>query len=198
MNHSITGPAALAAGMLVLLASQPAVAQGPNWTWIDAAYQQVDFDDVDEEADVLGLDGSWAATERVHVFTGYRNGDVDTRFGALDVDELELGIGVNPQLTETVDLYGRVGWATAEIDLGGFDDVDDDGFTLAAGLRAMVLPRWELNGGLRHVDLGDDDTELTLGTVYNFTPRVAVTGDVAFGDDATTWGIGVRFYPDRR
>ncbi|MEE4380433.1 MAG: outer membrane beta-barrel protein [Pseudomonadales bacterium] len=198
MNHRITGRAALAAGMLGLLAAQPALADGPNWTWIDAAYQQVDFDDVDEEADVLNLDGSWAATELVHVFAGYRNGEVDTRFGDIDVDELELGIGVNPQLTETVDLYGRIGWATAEIDFGGFDDVDDDGFTLAAGLRAMVLPRWELNGGMRYVDIGDDDTELTLGTVYNFTPRFAVTGDVAFADEATTWGIGVRFYPDRR
>ncbi|MEE4361585.1 MAG: outer membrane beta-barrel protein [Pseudomonadales bacterium] len=190
--------ALVASAALLGATSQATAAEGPDWTFVDFGYQYVDFDDFDEEADVLRLGGSYAASDLVHVFAGYRDGSIDTNFGDIDISEFDLGIGVNPQLSDTVDLFGRIGWATADVDFDGFGDADDDGFTVQAGVRAMVTPQWEINGGIRYVDLGDDETELGIGTVYTVSDIVAITGDLGFSNDRTTFGIGVRIYPRRR
>jgi hypothetical protein len=46
-----------------------------------------------------------------------------------------------------------------------------------------------------YVDLSDsgDDTTLDLGARWFFTPQFAVGLEGSFGDDASTYGVGVRW-----
>ncbi len=77
-----------------------------------------------------------------------------------------------------------------------FNSQDDDGYAIRAGIRAMLTPQFELNGGGSYVDVSDDDTALYVGAVYSFTDMFAVTGNVSVGDNATAYGVGLRLYFD--
>jgi hypothetical protein len=167
--------------------------QGPKWTYLEANYTYVDFDDFDADGDLFGVSGSLAVTDLFHLFASYDTGEIspDGPFNIdLDVDQFVLGGGINYPLSDTVDLVGQVGWVHAEV-----EDLDDDGVGLFGGVRAMVTPQLELNGGVGYVDVGDsDDTSLSLGLVYSFTDMFAVSADVSFGDEVTSYGVGLRFY----
>jgi hypothetical protein len=180
-------------GLLVgasLLAGVCLADEGPKYTYIEGGYSRLDIDDFDGDGDIFGAKGSVALTDMLHLVGSYEAGEVED----VDLVGAFFGLGVNIALNETVDFVAQAGVAHQEIEFGQFDE-DDQGLGANAGVRAMLTPVFELNGGVRYVDVGDDDeTSVFGGAVYNFTDMFAGTAGVEIGDDATRYGIGVRLY----
>ncbi|MGA1370492.1 MAG: outer membrane beta-barrel protein [Pseudomonadales bacterium] len=185
--------------LLVILGCPIAWADdGPGYTYIDLGYIRTDIDDLDENLDSLGLAASVAMTENFYLFADYEDGSAEIGNIDIDANTFDAGLGVNLALTDTVDLFGEASYVRAELEAGEFGDVDESGYGLSAGLRAMVLPQLELNAGLSYVDIdGLDDTSIDVGAVWRFTDVIALILGASFADDANSYGAGVRFYFDR-
>jgi hypothetical protein len=192
--------------LAALVASISLAAEGPRYTYGEIGYVNFDFDDfsgIGADGDGFNVGGSVAIADMVHLFASYTDGDIDIDidnfgFGEISVDytELSAGIGINYSVSETVDLVGRLSYVDVEAEAFGYSE-DENGYGLGAGVRAMVTPEFELNGGIAYADLGgdyDSDTALLLGAVYNFTEMFAATAGVSFADDVTQYGIGARVY----
>jgi Outer membrane protein beta-barrel domain len=168
--------------------SGAALAEDFDYSFVQASYGQVEFDDVDVDGDALGIGGSFALSERFHVFGSYETADFD---GGVDFNGFETGLGFNSPLSETVDFIGQVSYVNAEFE-GPGGSVDDNGYGLGVGLRAMLTPVLEVDGGISYVDYGggsDGDTGFGAGFLYHFTESVAVGLSGGWGDDTNTYAL---------
>lgn len=170
-------------------------AEGLSWSYLEGGYVNTDIDRFDEDVDGFALRGSYELTDEVFVFGGYTDQSTSVAGRDLDVQSWNLGLGYAWPLGEALDLYGKLGYVSAEADLEGFGDADDDGYSLAVGLRGRAVEQLELEGAVSYVDLSDsgDDTTLDLGARWYFTPQFAFGIEGSFGDDANTYGLGVRW-----
>jgi hypothetical protein len=173
-------------------------AEEPRYTYAQIAYANVDFDDLNNDGDFVNAGASLAVHDKVHVFADYAAGSVDVSNFDVDVTNLDAGIGIDLPLSPTVDVVVDIAYLWTEFDAGngGNNSVDENGFGARAGVRAMVAPNFELNGGVSYADYedSDDDTALFGGLVYNFTDAVAVMAGASVGDNITTYELGVRVY----
>ncbi|MCC7463772.1 MAG: outer membrane beta-barrel protein [Gammaproteobacteria bacterium] len=181
---------AVSAALLPLWAQ----ADGLSYSHLDAAYVTTDVDDFSQDVDGLALRGSVELTERVFAFAGFTTQSTSILGSDLDVKSYDLGVGYAWPLSPTADLYGKVHYLRAEADYAGFD-ADDDGYGLSAGVRSRIMDQLELEGSVRYTDLSDSghDTALGLGARWYFSRQLAVGVEGEFGDDAKTYGIGVRW-----
>lgn len=176
-----------------LLAAMPLAAQaadGMSYSYVDLGYNEIDIDGA-PSGDGFGLRGSIGFAENFFAFAEY------STFGfpaSVDVDFYSVGLGGRIGVSDTVDLVGRAGYAKADASLGGFS-ADDDGYVVAAGVRAEVAEGLELDGNVIYTDFGSgaDDTELAVGGRYFFTENFAAGAEFRTGDDADTIFVGVRF-----
>lgn len=192
-SHAARWGLGLAAGCLLVAGS--ALADGPDYTYGQLGYINVDVDDLNADGDGFSLAGSVAITDLVHLFGSYDDGELDRSGPGSDFDlsRLRLGGGVNFAVSPTTDLVGTLYYVNMDLDDAG----DEDGFGLTGTVRSMITPALELNGGLRYEDLGgslDDETSLLVGGVYSFTPAVGAYASAEFGDDITEIGVGIRVY----
>jgi opacity protein-like surface antigen len=187
--------AAMAAALT--LATSAAIAAEPAYTFIEGGYQDVNLDKPDADGDGYTLRGSIAITPLLHLFGGYSTADLDGAAppgGRVDYDTWELGAGLSYALTERVHFVGEASYLNAELENAGFRS-DDDGYGLYAGLRSRFAMPIELEGGVKYVDIGDagEDVLLKLGAHYFFTDQWAAGLSLDLGDDATAWGVNVRW-----
>jgi hypothetical protein len=184
---------------VALVAGSAVAAEGPRYTYGEIGYERVDFDNFSDDADVGSIGGSLAMTDNLYLIAAYSYGKIDNSGIDVELDNFDAGIGFHFPLADRVDFIAEAAYAWAKVDVDGFGSEDDDGVALRAGVRAMLTPEFELNGGGTYVDIsGDDQTAGYVGVVYNFTPMVAVTGNITVGDDATSYGIGLRMYFDTK
>lgn len=174
--------------------SGAAFAEGFDYNYINGSYGQMEIDagGADVDGDSIGIGGSFAVSDSFHVFGGYDTADFD--FG-IDATDLQLGVGYNMPVSDTVDFIGSVSYLWTEVDTG-FGTVDDNGFGLGVGLRAMASPVFELNGGVSYADYGsgsDGDTAFGGGFLYHFTEAFAVGLSGEWGDDISTYALNGRF-----
>jgi opacity protein-like surface antigen len=170
--------------------------EGPKYTYAEVGYAHVELDSFNSaDGDQVGLGGSLAVTDMLHIFASYAQGEVDAgNFPTIDTTAAQAGLGLNFAVSPTIDLVGRVSYVYSKAELNN-SDFDDTGYALDGGVRAMVTPQLELNGGISYVDFGDtNDTALELGAVYSFTEMFALTANASFGDNESTIGAGVRLY----
>lgn len=185
-----------AAGALVAACALalPALAQAaaePRYTYAEIGYLNADYDDLDVDGDGFFVGGSYALHRNVHLLADYQDLDFD---GNADGNALSLGFGANFPLRQGLDFVGRLRYIDTEIDVGPYSS-DEDGYGLEAGLRAMINPQLELNGGIRYVDIDDeDDTSFVIGGLWEFTPLFALGGDIELSDDYTAFYLKARFY----
>jgi hypothetical protein len=177
-----------------LLAGSAAAGEGPRYTYGELGYSRVDFDNFSEDADLFNASGSLAVTDRVHLIAGYSNGSIDGSGVNVDLESATIGAGVNFPLNEKIDLVADAAYAWAKVDANNFGSDSDDGYALNVGLRAMLTPQFELNGGGTYVDISDDNTAAYVGAVYNFTDMFALSGNISVGDNATAYSAGLRLY----
>jgi len=169
--------------------------EGPRYTYGEIGYSRLDIDNYSGDGDFADFDVSLALTDLVHVFATYSDGTVGSS-PDIDVRTASGGVGLNIPLDSrhTVDLVLDAAYLWTEVDGNFFNALDDDGYGLSAGVRAMLNPNLEVNGGVAYTDVNEDDTAVYAGVVYKFTDLFAVTGGVSAGDNATSYGVGVRLY----
>jgi len=170
--------------------------EGPRYTYGDIGYSRVDFDDLNNDGDFLDLGGSLRVHDKLHLFADYSGGNVSVSSFDVDVTNVDAGIGANLPLSPTVDLIIDVAYLWSELDAGHGNSDDEHGFGARVGVRAMLAPNFELNGGASYADYNDSDDNKALyaGLVYNFTDMVAMTAGVSAGDNVTSYDIGLRIY----
>lgn len=153
---------AFLAAAAILGLSAPAMAATPGW-YAGAGYTAYDADNAD-----LG-----AVTGRLgYQFTPYWGVEGEGSFGVEDDGDTELdnawglyGTGSLP-VSERVDLFGRVGYQTMEIDGPGAGD--DDGLGYGAGVNVRLTPTFGVRGEYTRLD-GDEDTDAwALSGVVHF------------------------------
>lgn len=168
-----------------------ATAQDLDYTFVEAAYVNAEMDagPFDIDGDGLELRGSVLITDTVFLIGEYASYDYDR---GVDVTDYSLGAGMRWGLKPELDLVGDIGWLWREIDRPPAPDIDDDGFQLGVGLRARVHDAIEVQAGIRHIDLDDSDTYLTLGGRYYLTDNVAVGLGLRLNDGDTGWSLGIR------
>jgi hypothetical protein len=189
----LTGFAALA---LAVFSFPALAAEGIRYTYGELGYQRVDFDNFSENEDAGYLNGSLALDDRLFLVADGSYGTIDTSGPNIDVTTLDAGLGFHTPLNQQVDFVAQVAYVWWKVDAGRFGHDDEDGIGLRGGLRAMVTPKLELNGGVSYVDLsgGDDNTSAYFGAVYNLTEVLSLSGNVDVGDNLTTYGVGLRMY----
>jgi hypothetical protein len=170
-----------------------------SYSYADLAYITTDIDGVDEDLDGFGLRGSIEITDQVFLFGTYTDQSADSGGANVDYTTYTLGGGYAWSLSDSTDLYGRLGYTNAEVQvsvpgLGGFS-ADDDGFLLGMGLRGRVSPQFELEGAVNYWDYseGGDDTSLGAAARWFFTDQFSAFAEGEFGNDVSTFGIGMRW-----
>ena len=188
-------------GLTLLLLAVPTFAADISYNFIEAEYQEIDIDSgflggFDIDGDGYGIGGSFELNENWFIGASYSKADFD--FG-VDLDQLMLGAGYHVPISDNADFYGMFSFVSAEASVDGFDSIDEDGYAATIGLRGMIGERFELNGSLAYVDLGNggDSTAFGAGALYNFSDAFAAGFSVGIDDDVTTYGIGFRVYFDR-
>lgn len=182
--------------LAILLAfSVAANADEFTYSWLQAGYGTVDFDDIDVDGDGLGFSGSFEINDDYFIFGGYSQADLD--FG-IDTSSFGAGFGYNTAVGENADLFATVSYEYVEVDVPGFGSDDESGFGLGVGMRFLPVPSVELNGSINYIDVGDDDTVLSLAGLYNFNPQFSAGLGGAFSDDATSWTLFGRWYFGRQ
>ncbi len=176
----------------LLLAALPLAAQAEDmsYSYIDLNYTDANLDG-GPSGDGFNLRGSVSFAENFFAFADYSTLDFPA---GIDVDLYSLGLGGRLNISEKLDLVGRVGYAKAEADAGGGLSADDSGYLVSAGLRGQVVEDFELEGHAIYTDFGNgaDDTALALGARYFFTPQFAVGAEYQVSDDLDTLFAGVR------
>jgi hypothetical protein len=181
-----------------LFAGNALADEGPRYTYGEIGYSRVDYDDLNNDGDFFDAGVSLAVHDMVHLFADYSTGSVDVSSFDVDVTNVDAGAGLNLPLTKTVDLIVDVAYLWTEFDAGGGgnNSVDEDGYGARVGVRAMLTPNFELNGGgsYANFDHSDDNTAVYGGLVYNFTRMFAVSAGVSVGDNVTSYDAGLRLY----
>ena len=179
-------------GLMVFAGS--ASAEGLNYTYLQASWGQVDFDDslLDVDGDGFGIAGSVAISENFHVFGEYQTADLDF---SVDLNILEAGLGYNVPLSETVDFVARLGYVNIEAEAPGVPSADEDGYSAGVGLRGNLSNNVELDGGVDYVDGSDTDgeTRVNAGFRYNFTENFSVGAKGTWWEDVNIYQLNARF-----
>lgn len=171
---------------LALAAALPFSAQADDKlsnTWIEGDYVNVDGD-----ADGFGVRGSFEfADSGFYGLGGWRSVEIDDT--NIDVDNWELGVGYEHDISENLDLLSEV--AYNQIDVEGFDE---DGYRVSVGLRGSFTPSFEglVKANWYDSDETDGDFTGTLGAQYKFTQTWGVVGEAEFGDGGETYTLGLR------
>lgn len=178
---------------------------GASYDYFGIGYSRLEIED-DLFADsfdfvAYGIEGSIAFRDHVHLFGTAAVGRDDEPGVTIDTLDLVAGVGTHWEPLERFSVHGRVGFVDSRIDVEDTgDELDDDGYYLAAGVRYMPADWVELRTGVTHVDFDDvgSDTSPTIGADLYLTDVVALTLDyVRHEDDANTLTIGARFYPGK-
>jgi hypothetical protein len=179
-------------GLVLLLLAGPALAQGVSYNFIELGYERSEFDDIDLDGDGFGLGGSVEIGEYVFLLVDYSQISFDE---GIDYDQLAVGAGYHVGMSARTDLYVGLLYVAAEASVGN-DSADENGFGATMGIRGLLTDKFELQGDVTYIDLGDgiDGTSVGVMGRYSFTPVFAGTLNIGFDEDATNYGVGVRFY----
>jgi hypothetical protein len=178
------------AGLLLAAAPFFAHADDMSYRYFQVGYLETNVDGTSASADGFGTRGSIGFAENFFVFTEINQQEIQN----FDLNQYAVGIGGHFPISDNVDLVGRVGWARAEIDAGGGNDVDGDGYIAGAGIRGRAGEHIELEAGVVHVDYGSgaDDTGAELAARYHFDKRWALALEYTDTGDLSTFMAGVR------
>jgi len=181
----------------LILSSATALAEGPSYSYIQAAYQEIDVDiggNNDADGDGYGVVGSVAINEDWFVFAGYSSFDLES---VVDLDQLELGGGWRAPINSNTDWFVTASYIDYDLSARGLGSASEDGFGVGVGIRSMLSPALELYGKVAYEDVGDGDTTLAGGVWYTVTGNLALGAGVDLGDDITSYGVGIRLYFDK-
>lgn len=174
----------------VLALALPLTAQAEfDYTYIEGGYLRLEPDRINDSGDGVGIRGSAAISDNIFILGEYNSAEFDIGPFDADVDEWAVGLGLHAPLSDRVDVVGSASWVNVDVE----NFFDDDGFRLDVGLRGDVAPSFELDGGIRYTDVGDDDE--TTGYLRGlFGPNnLKLLVELEAGDDGEAYLIGGRY-----
>ena len=160
-----------------------------NYTFIQGNIGNVDFDNVNADGTIFGVDGSLAINDDFHVFGG---ADLANLSRGVDATSWAGGIGYNTSLNEVVDIVAQLSFRYVDFDFRGGSS-DDSGIGLSVFARWAATDRVEINGGLDHDEAGDN-TSLIGAALYNIDEQFTVGVSGSFDDDVTVLNLVGRMY----
>lgn len=179
---------------LALAAALPMSAQAGevSYSYIQAGYASTNLDVFDVDFDGWSLDGSYGFNDNFYAFGGYKTGD----YSSVDFNQTNLGMGWHS--TGTAQWFAEISWIKNEIDYGGGSNFDDNGYSVAGGVRGFMGENFEGNAKVNYVDVGDfgDGFGVGLSGIYHFGDTWGAYASYDYSNrdevDVDTWGLGVR------
>lgn len=189
-NHRAVTRAALALACAAAILPPAALANGPDYSYVEAGYVETDVDGAGGNLDGYGVRGSVAIADRWFAFAGY----ADQSYGGFDLQDYEIGGGYAWPLANSTDLLGKVSFVRLEGEFAGFS-ASDEGYAVALGIRSRFKDRFELEASVGYTELSDSGGDTALGVAARWYPveRFAIGIDAASGDDTTAYGVGLRW-----
>ncbi len=178
---------------LGLVLASTASAQSPGQPSLDYSYAEFRFVDVDVAGgDGFSIGGSFEMNGNWFILgsltdIGFNN-DVDSF-------TIEFGGGYIWPYRSDWDLLATVQYINTDVDTPG-GSVDDNGLSLAGGIRGRIAPQFEVRGSVNHVTIGDDDTFIEIAGDYYFNREFAAGLSFDVGGDVDTFTVGVRWFFD--
>jgi hypothetical protein len=181
------------AALALPLASQ---AEKLSYSYVDVAHfpsAKLDHHDFNVDGDGLQLRGSLPVHQNFFGFAEFQSLNLDDN---VDVRRFLIGGGGHWPINNKIDIVGRLGIVNYKVDTRNFDD-DDTGIFIGARVRAIVMPKLELEGGVEHQQVEvfglKNDTYLVGEARYNFTPQWSAGAIVNVGGDTNLIGAQGRF-----
>jgi hypothetical protein len=196
MRRPILGLVAATLACCPLLAAD---AEGIDYTYVDLGYVTTDLDSAGKDLDGFLLRGSLEVADDWFLYARYIDESVSSRGVDLDLQQYSIGGGYAWSFAGNMDLYGKLGYTKAEVDVENFGfgdgDLDEDGYELGFGIRARPVELLELEGAIHYVDFSDsgDDTSLGVAARWFVTDAIALGVEGEFADDADTLGVVFRW-----
>lgn len=161
-----------------------------SYTYVDAGVLSTELDDGDLDGEGPFVRGSLSVHQNAFLFAEVSDIGYDNN---VDGFTWAVGGGGRVALNSQFDLVGKLGYVRVDFDVPG-GDFSDSGYLVSALVRAFVVDKLELEGGVRHVNMDDldSDTALVAEGRYFFTPRIAGGVHLQAGDN-TAFGIHARF-----
>ncbi|MDH3981079.1 MAG: hypothetical protein OEU91_11275 [Gammaproteobacteria bacterium] len=172
--------AAIVIGTLFAAVTQLAIAKGPNYTYAEIGYINLDGDNV--EGNGGGVNISYGATDHIFVKMGYAHFNLDTPDA--DADRFQIGLGGHMEVAKDIDVLGALSYVDIEFS-NGVPVSGDDGYLAEIGVRGMVNKKFELNATVSQLDVGGgSDTGFGIGAVGKIAKKFWLTGGYRqFQDD---------------
>jgi opacity protein-like surface antigen len=177
-----------AAGLLLIAGVSISTAQARDvkYNYIEGRYVLDAEADNNIDGDGILIGGSFRLNKDFYAFGSYEALDLD--FGN-DVDTLAVGAGYIYPLNTKWDANFSLSLVNVDVNSN-----DDNGFSLAAGIRGMLMPNIEGRATLTYIDVNDDDTFITLAGDYFFSTNLSVGLEIDLAGDLETVSIGARYY----
>ena len=182
------GTTVLGATILALASLGASAADNVSYSYIDLNYVNTDLER-GPSGDGFGVRGSVGFAGNFFVFADYTTLDFDD----VDADQYAVGLGGHMEMSEVIDLTGRLGYVEADLSAGG-DGFDSDGYMASLGVRGR-MDAFELEGQGIYRDFSDGGDEFALNVAgrYFFSTNFAVGAEYEIGDDAQNFIVGIRF-----
>jgi len=136
-------------------------------------------------ADGGSVRGAAAIAPNFHVFGDYSTQD----FEFLDTEHWRVGVGYNHGIAPKVDLLTRIAYDRSKV------VESSDGWSVEAGVRAALSPRFEVHGLAGYQDYEDaieGDFYGRVGVQVRLDRLWGISGEVIFGNGQEQYFIGPR------
>jgi opacity protein-like surface antigen len=194
-------------GVIAAVLMAPALAAGPDelrYGYLDINLTGGEVDDLNSSAEDIdagqfAVGGSIAVANNIAIFGGLSYAVVDFSGEGLGPDQeitaVEFGINPHFSIAPNVDLIFPVSILRVDYEYEyGSEEGDDTGFTVGAGVRALLSPSWELEGLLNYTDIFDDDFTTLSGSVrWHMASAFSMSLGLSASDDSNSSTLGFRF-----
>jgi hypothetical protein len=176
----------LSAAAFVLLGPVAAQAEDFDYNYGEASIVNVSPAHNGSSMTGAETDGSYAFSSQVHGIAGFQH----VSCCSISQNSFDVGGGWNTKLAEQVGLFVDGEFLSVNTSGNG----NHTGWGAIGGLRAWLMPKFELDGTVSHTDI-NSDTENTIGlrALYTVDYHWQVFAAYSNNSDADTFMLGARF-----
>lgn len=189
----------LATSALALILSTSAFAHSsPDWNVLEIGYSKLKVsDDTNLSMDGFSVRGTSLLNKDLFLSGNYSIVS-DLQEGIeLNYTRASAGLGYLYAISKTTDIYGVISYEYAKAKVSYLDEstsLNDSGYGLSVGVKAIVDPKLEVSAQLKLTDFSDYDDETSFRTDANYylAKNVAIGINYEFADNNDTIGMSVR------
>lgn len=173
---------------LVLLSVLPLAVRADDlsYSYVEGAYTSASPQHGGSSLNGPAIDGSYAIAPNWHVFAGYQH----VSCCSVSDNDLGAGVGWNTDLAQNVSLFVNGEFLSDNTSGNG----SNTGWGATGGIRALLAPRFELDGFVTHSDVSSN-TENTVGVkgLFSLDRYWWLYASYSNNSDFNTYRIGVRY-----